>query len=154
TSPVTIDGSSQPGYVSTPLVVINGSLIGTNADGLNLSIGSNTVRALTLNGFTTGIRVVTNGGNIIQRCFIGTGATASNSVPNIDDGIVLNSGTNLIGGTTAIAGNIISGNGGNGIVLATAAARNNTVQGNLIGLALGGTLPLGNHQNGIAVSNF
>jgi hypothetical protein len=152
-SPVTIDGSSQPGYAGTPLIVINGSLISTNADGLTLNVGSNTVRALALNGFTTAIRATTGGGNIIQGNFIGADATGTNAVRNLGDGIVVNSGTNLIGGLNAASANVISGNAGNGIVLASVNARNNTIQRNLIGLALGGTVPLGNGQNGIALSN-
>jgi hypothetical protein len=154
TSPVTIDGSTQPGFAGTPLIVINGSLAGTNAVGLCLNVGTNTVRSLAINGFTTAILAATNGGNTIQGNFIGTDATGTNAVPNLGDGIVVDSGTNLIGGTNASSANVISGNAGNGIVLASINASNNTVQGNLIGLALGGTLPLRNGRNGIALSNF
>ena len=66
----------------------------------------------------------------------------------------MDSGTNLIGGTNAASANIVSGNTGNGIVLASINARNNTVQRNLVGLALGGIAPLGNGRNGIALSNL
>jgi hypothetical protein len=154
TSPVTIDGSTQPGFAGTPLIVLNGSLAGTNVDGLCLNVGSNTIRSLAINGFTTAILLATNGGNVIQGNFIGTDATGTIAVPNLGDGIIVDSGTNLIGGTNVASANVISGNTGNGIVLASINASNNTIQGNLIGVALGGTLPLGNGRNGVALSNF
>jgi parallel beta-helix repeat protein len=57
---------------------------------------------------------------------------------------------NTIGGTATGAGNVISGNGGNGIALGHS-ANDNVVRGNLIGTDATGTNPLGNRQNGVEI---
>jgi hypothetical protein len=49
------------------------------------------------------------------------------------------------------AGNVISGNAGNGVYLNGANANNNVVQGNFIGTAANGTNALGNSNSGIYV---
>src|SRR5262249_39231016 len=73
-----------------------------------------------------------------------------------EGGVYIDLGTgNLIGGVTTTAGtgagNVISGNS-SGIVL-TATAPDNVVQGNLIGLAAGGTAALGNTIDGIGIGS-
>ena len=50
------------------------------------------------------------------------------------------------------AGNLISGNGQDGILLDGAGAANNVVQGNLIGTVASGTTGLGNGRAGVGVS--
>ncbi len=147
TSPVTIDGWSQPGFTNAPVVEISGSLAGAGVDGLSLTASSNTIRGLVLNGFATAIRMATNGGNIIQGNFIGSDATGVVAMPN-GNGIVITSPNNLIGGTNGNAANLISGNSSNGIVLATMFAHHNVIRGNHIGTTPAGLL-LGNGQSGI-----
>jgi len=154
TSPVIIDGFSQPGFAGAPLIQINGSQAGVAVDGFYLTAGGSTIRGLALNGFATAIRIATNGGNIIQGNYIGTDPPGTQAAPNFGDGIVIGSGTNLIGGATAANANLISGNASNGIVLAGPAATGNTIQGNFIGTALGGVSPLGNGGNGVAVTDL
>ena len=59
---------------------------------------------------------------------------------------------NTVGGTTAGAGNVISSNGGFGVVIASnvvPAATGNVVQGNFIGTTAAGTAALGNMQGGV-----
>src|SRR5262249_37713741 len=58
-----------------------------------------------------------------------------------------------IGGTSAAARNIISGNATIGIELNGSATTNNTVAGNYIGLASNGTTDLGNGSLGIYIHN-
>ncbi len=152
TSPVTIDGWSQPGFSNAPLIEITGSLAGTNVIGLDLVAGSNTVRGLVLNGFTMAILIETNGGNLIQGNYIGTGPTGTTAVPNSGDGIRIGSGSNLIGGYSG-GGNLIAFNGGNGVALTGAAGSNNAIVGNSIhsngglGIDLGSDGPTPNDQN-------
>ncbi|MCP5030120.1 MAG: hypothetical protein GY929_27945, partial [Actinomycetia bacterium] len=58
TRTVTIDGSSQPGWVSTPVVEIDGSLAGGGVWGLDLVADNVIIRGLAINGFTEdGIQV-------------------------------------------------------------------------------------------------
>ena len=58
---------------------------------------------------------------------------------------------NAVGGPAPGAGNVISGNTGNGIVIQGATASANLVQGNLIGTDAAGSAGLGNGINGIVL---
>jgi titin len=58
---------------------------------------------------------------------------------------------NIIGGTTAGAGNLISANGWYGIILFTSGANGNLIQGNTIGTDVTGTYALANQYDGISV---
>ena len=49
---VTIDATTQPGYVTTPVVELRGSAV---AVGLRIDAGNSTVRGLAINGFAEGI---------------------------------------------------------------------------------------------------
>ena len=89
----------------------------------------------------------------MQGNLIGTNATGSGALPNEVDGVVIEGeNDNLIGGTTAGARNVISGNTESGVHL-LAAASGNTVQGNYLGLDALGTSDLGNGQNGVLISD-
>jgi uncharacterized repeat protein (TIGR01451 family) len=92
--------------------------------------------------------------NLIRANLIGTDATAMHAIGNSGDGVVVSGASaTTIGGTNLTDGNIIAGNGGNGIVL-TAGADSTIIQGNAIGTDLGtGTLDLGNTLNGILINS-
>ena len=149
TSPVIIDGWSQPGFSSKPVIEANGSLIDEQVDGLILTGGSNTVRGLVLNGFATALTLKSGNSSFIQGNYIGTDATGTNVVGNSGHGVFISSAGNQIGGTNATARNVIAGNNGNGIHFATPDALGNLVQGNHIGLAANGVSMIGNGGNGI-----
>jgi hypothetical protein len=72
--------------------------------------------------------------------YIGTNASGTAGVGNVDGVDVLGSG-NTIGGTTGAARNVISGNANDGVLLFASGV---TVQGNQIGTGTGGTIALGN----------
>src|ERR1039458_10197644 len=59
---------------------------------------------------------------------------------------------NTIGGALSGAGNLISGNGQDGIFLDRSGAANNIVQGNYIGTTASGTSGLGNGRAGVGNS--
>jgi titin len=59
---------------------------------------------------------------------------------------------NTIGGTTA-AGNVISANGGPGVVISDSGTAGNAVAGNFIGTNAGGTANLGNGGPGVLIEN-
>jgi len=121
TVPVFIDGTSQPGYSGSPLIQIDGTSAGLNANGLTISGGNSTVQGLDIEQF---------GGN----------------------GIDLNSnGGDVIGGTTPGAGNIISGNVGDGVRIING-SNYNLVQGNSIGTDASGTQLFSNGANGVEIS--
>lgn len=84
------------------------------------------------------------GFNFIQGNYIGTDINGTAAIPNTTSGVVLQSQSNTLGGTSASARNVISGN----LVGLTVYTAFNTVQGNYIGLNANGTA-LGNTGNGV-----
>ena len=153
TSPIIINGWSQPGFVNVPLVEVTGSYLTNAADGLVISAGSSTVRGLILNGFATGLKLLSNGNNVVQGNFIGTGGSGLGITTNTGDGLYISCSQNLIGGQTNLSGNVFSGNAGSGIHLSGAAATLNIIRGNFIGVGVDGTTPVGNSLDGIRIGN-
>ncbi|MBI1886578.1 MAG: CSLREA domain-containing protein [Chloroflexi bacterium] len=169
---VTIDGTTQSGFVGTPLIELNGLNAGAGVDGLRITAGSSTVMGLVINRFRgDGIQIDTNGGNTIEGNFIGTDKTGTVVDPgglcngdeygNFVNGILIQgSSSNTIGGSTAAARNIISGNGrgcfgsgGDGVEIAGTNATGNVVSGNYIGTDVTGELDRGNTENGVLINN-
>ena len=140
--------------------VITIELSGANAgnvSGLTINAANCTVRGLVVNSFQhDGIDVCTNG-NVIEGDFIGTNPAGTVAMPNGsagNGGIIFGfCGTPsncTLGGTTAAARNLISGNTGVGIGLGN--GNGNMVQGNLIGTDVSGTLALQNSGVGVSSS--
>ncbi|MBI4660705.1 MAG: hypothetical protein HY735_17855 [Verrucomicrobia bacterium] len=166
TAPVTIDGTTQPGFAGQPIIELDGTRVTTSAAaGLRLVAGNCTVCGLVINRFkapspgvsgwitSIGIEItLRSSGNVIQGNFIGTDVTGKRALPNFNGLYVESqrnggaSSDNLIGGTTPAARNVISGNAFNGLVLG---GTGNLVQGNLIGTDATGTAALGNAASGI-----
>ena len=92
-------------------------------------------------------------GNLVQGNFIGTNAAGAAALGNKTFGVRLFSffaaTGNVIGGVTAGARNIISGNNGHGVMIQSSTVTNNSVQGNYIGTDVTGAVALGNTSNGI-----
>ncbi|HLJ92950.1 MAG TPA: right-handed parallel beta-helix repeat-containing protein [Gemmataceae bacterium] len=151
TQPTIIDGTSQPGYAGAPLIELNGAGAGAGADGLFIMAGGSVVRDLVINRFAlSGIDVQTGGGNILQGNYIGTDVTGTLALGN-GLGVRLATSNNTIGGTAAAAGNVIAGNGGDGIFISSGTA--NVVQGNFIGTDGTGMANLGNLNTGVHLLN-
>ncbi|MEO8190773.1 MAG: CSLREA domain-containing protein [Acidobacteriota bacterium] len=163
---------------------IQGNLIGTDASG-NVAIGnggpginSNPVASSIIVGGTApgaGNLVSANGynnvsifggtGHVVQGNLVGTNVAGTaillSDMPfvpgNPREGVRLGNTTNsLIGGTTAGARNVISGNVSGGVDVFTvigSVGNNNLVQGNFIGTDVNGTADLGNSGIGILISN-
>ena len=119
----------------------SGNIIGgTVAGARNLISGNDNAGVSLTNGST---------GNTVQGNFIGTDVTGTLAVGNRYDGVeVENAPNNLIGGTTAGAGNVLSGNH-SGIYIGGNGATGNLVQGNFIGTDFSGTAALANVGDGI-----
>jgi len=154
TDPAIIDGWTQPGWSSAPLIELNGTGAGAGSHGLTISAGGSTLRGFVINRFSgNGILLQTTGGNTIRGNYIGTNAAGTAANANSMSGIYVNGvGNNVIGGTTIGVRNVLSGNGGRGIWVDGAAATNNVMQGNYIGVAADGTTVIGNTQEGILIN--
>ncbi len=143
TQPVAIDGTTQPGYAGTPLIVLAGGAAGRAATGLTINAGNSFVRGLVINGFYDGIDLSGNGGDLLVGNYLGTDSTGTQAVGNRHFGLLIRSSApdNTVGGSSPGAGNLIAGNQGPGLVLRSG---HNQVVGNQIGTDVTGTLPLGN----------
>jgi hypothetical protein len=90
-------------------------------------------------------------GNLVQGNFIGTDRNGSADLGNSNVGVEVYEGIdNTIGGATASACNVISGNDAAGILIYSTFI-GNTVEGNFIGTASDGTGPLGNSLDGVYI---
>jgi hypothetical protein len=146
TNATILDGTTQPGFAGSPLIVLNGSSAGAGADGLDLSGGNSTVRGLVIGGFAgSGIVLSGGGNNVVAGNYIGTDATGEVALANSLDGVRVLSSSNLIGGSAAADRNVISGNAMNGVLIS--AASGNQVEGNIIGLDASGSRALGTDNN-------
>ncbi|MCS6803660.1 MAG: hypothetical protein NZ823_00775 [Blastocatellia bacterium] len=89
----------------------------------------------------------------MQGNYIGTDVSGTADLGNSLDGVVIFAApNNTIGGTTAGAGNIISGNRFRGVQIFSLGARGTQVQGNFIGTDVNGTADLGNAGSGVVIA--
>jgi Calx-beta domain/Domain of unknown function (DUF4214) len=151
TDAVIIDGTTQPGFAGTPIIEINGNNH-SNAfhSGFDLRGGSSTIRGLVINRFpSSAIALNTNGGNHIEGNYIGTDVTGTQQSANNGAGVLINTGQNVIGGTSVSQRNVLSGNNDAGIAIG---AGNNLVQGNYIGVNAAGSAAVANRNEGIRLT--
>lgn len=175
TDPVTIDGSTQPGFAGSPIIELNGAGAGL-ASGLVITAGNSTVRGLVINRFQAtgvfgsdgkgaGIVLSTNGGNVIEGNYLGTDVSGTAGLGNYRWGVLIFAGssdnrigTNGDGIADAAERNVISANGtigntstGAGLIIIGAA--DNVVAGNYFGTDVTGTVALGNTNRGISIQS-
>ena len=144
TDPVTIDGTSQPGWaVDRPIVMLSGVEAPAGANGLVIGAGNSVVRALIISRYT-GSGVVLQGGdvNVVEGNWLGTGPDGTTAFGNGNGILVLSSGN-------TIGGNVISGNT-NGVQIGLGAL-GNAIHANLIGTDVSGTLDVGNTEAGVLI---
>jgi hypothetical protein len=160
---VIIDGYTQPGASQNTnppgqrdnariLIQLSGAMA-PPISGLTINANSCGVTGLVINRFQHNAIAISGNDNGIQGNFIGTNATGTAALPNGTSNVFGNGGvvvfagqTNMIGGTTPGARNLISGNIGYGVGLAEP---NNVVQGNFIGTDVTGSVALGHTQRGV-----
>ncbi len=120
----------------------NNRIDGTTAAGRNV-ISGNQGTGIIFNGATAN-------SNVVLGNYIGLNAAGSAALLNTQ-GVLLTNGAaaNTIGGPGA--GNVISGNGGNGINIQVG-SNGNIIRGNTIGLNAAGTAAVANTQNGISLN--
>jgi len=148
---VTVDGTTQTGYSGQPLIEIDGSAVA--GDCLLVSAGHSNFYALNIHS-CGGTGLVLRGAHLItvQRCFLGTDPTGLIARGNGAHGLFILEGSDTqIGGTGVGEGNLLSGNGGDGLLVQGSDSFTNVVQGNIIGLDAQGTAELGNARNGITL---
>jgi parallel beta-helix repeat protein len=151
TNSVLLDGTSQPGYAGTPLIVLNGQSAGSAVAGLTVTAGSTTIEGLDIGGFSAAGIVLSGTGatnDLIKGNYIGLAFNGTSSLANGGDGISIDSGAQ----TNVIQGNVISANGSAGIRISGGGTSGNLVTANLIGTDATGSKAIGNGNTGITIS--
>ncbi|MEM9041714.1 MAG: LamG-like jellyroll fold domain-containing protein, partial [Actinomycetota bacterium] len=155
TSPTTVDGSTQTGFVGAPLIALDGSV--ATGTGLVFSGGNSTLRSLALHSFNDGVQLTTAGGNNVAGVWIGLLLDGTTSAPLVDDGIKLEptSPNNTIGGPVTADRNVIAGSGvfSNNTEGIYVRSNGNVIEGNFLGTDSTGLLDRGYDDEAIDIAN-
>ena len=154
-----IDGTTQPGYTSFPVIALDGSQVSPEAfaiSGLHFYGTNCTVRALAFDNFAyAGIQLLSPdaASNHVEGCYLGVKPDGTNAAPNNFAGVIFQFSPhdNFIGGTNAAQGNVISGNLQYGILINDTNSDHNIVRDNYIGLDASGSFAIPNGYSGIGV---
>ena len=152
TGALTLDAVPAGGAGPVPVVEINGTEAGANADGLTISAGNTFILGLRIAGFSgNGLVFRAGNSNAVRGCVI----------QGNKNGVVLeDTSGNSIGhesaaGQTQAGGNLIGGNREAGVSLSGASQFSNFIYGNVIGVGLdtnGNRTPLGNQAEGLLLN--
>jgi CSLREA domain-containing protein len=150
------DGASaalvNPGATGRIGVLVTQATTGQPA--ADTQIGGAGPLANLISGNRIGVRVFgTASGTVVWGNRIGTNAAGTAAVPNTEDGIDLFGAAGTEIGTGVDHGNLISGNGSNGVRIRDAGAAENALEGNRIGTAANGIDPLPNGAAGVSIEN-
>ena len=132
-----------------------GALAAGNGTGLVVNSSSNLITGNVISGNTADGIDITGDSNTFQGNFVGTDLTGKAALANGGFGVAVNNASNTtVGGTTAAARNIISGNLQDGVAFTNDSASGNLLEGNYIGLAADGVTALGNQGSGVSLGTF
>jgi hypothetical protein len=151
TKQVTIEANTAPGFSGAPLIQLSGGSAGSVVSGLVLANGSSgsVIESLVINEFSLEGIEIDSSNDSVTGSYIGTDVTGGTAEANGDAGILVDFSGATIGGTSAGAANIISGNGFSGVEVNTSCL----VEGNRIGTNQAGTAPVPNADFGIDVED-
>jgi subtilisin-like proprotein convertase family protein len=144
-------GNADRGNFGDGVRIRNGAsnnTIGGTASGAGNLISGN-------DGDGVDIRDASTTGNLVQGNFIGLDHTGTVAIANSDNGVQISNeaSNNTVGGTTAGARNIISGNNSTGVQIQGSGTSGNMVQGNYIGTTADGMSALGNSGDGVRIQS-
>jgi hypothetical protein len=148
-----IDGTSATNFdnLSGLLLQLDGSKLRGSANGLVLKGGYATVQGLEIMNFPNNGIMVTSSYNTIGGNQIGVD---SNGQPNNPAGRLTDqfpTGTTTPVFVRPPLGNVISGNGGDGVQIKGGNAQFNILEGNFIGTDVTGNVAIGNRGNGVSI---
>ncbi len=164
---IAASGWAGVAIISSASNTVENNYIGTNLAG-SAALG-NAVGGVLINGAAaTGNIVSTNvisgnsgngvliqnaaSGNSLLGNIIGLNASGTGQIANTNGVRIENASSNTIGGTTASARNVISGNANDGVYITGASATGNLVQGNYIGTNVAGTAAIANGAMGVRIT--
>jgi hypothetical protein len=128
----------------------NNNTVGGSATGAGNLISGNKIYGVGLNGTGVAGNVT---GNLVQGNRIGTTADGKTALGNSNSGVYIQQGasSNTIGGAVTGAGNVISSNQQEGVVIVGTGTTQNLVEGNFIGTSADGTASLPNTNGGVLI---
>lgn len=169
-----ISGNRQDGVfltASSSANILQGNYIGTGIAGTNAvrnlfnGISLSAAGANTIGGTSVGARNLVSGnsghgidlgngstGNTVLGNYVGTDVNGASAVSNSLCGISIEGSGNTVGGPTASARNLISGNGQDGVFINGSGATGNLVHRNYVGTTAGGGSALRNGRAGVGIS--
>jgi hypothetical protein len=173
-----VSGNNGPGILISGVGAnansVQGNLIGLTAAGnaalanqyYGIGIFGNAM-SNTVGGTVAGARNVISGNgfdgvaiggtgtnqNVVLGNYLGVDATGTSAIGNGSPGVSIfgEAQFNIVGGTTAAARNVISGNTSQDVFIGNLNTTNNVVQGNYIGLNAAGTVAISNNNDGIGI---
>jgi hypothetical protein len=163
TEAVTINGYSQPGSHPNTKAIGSDALLkielsgasSSGGDGLWITASNSTVKGLVINRWNdAGIELDGSGatGNKVVGNYIGTDPSGTKDLGNSNKGVyIYEAKNNTVGGATAAARNVVSGNDYEGVEIYGPGASGNKVAGNYVGTGKNGTAALGNGGDGVYI---
>jgi hypothetical protein len=151
-SNITIDGTTEGGYSGTPVIVLDGTKAGRYVDGLDIFGDACTVEGLAIVHFAgAGIAIGLGDNNTVKLDYIGT-SDGVNPAGNGSGVSIVGASNNTVGAVGA--GNVISGNSGDGIdivAMVDLLSTGDQVLANFIGTTADGSHPLPNGGFGVHI---
>ena len=152
-----IGNKAMGNYVGTDASGTKG--IGNSENGVYINGANNVVGGTTagerniLSANAQGVRIhgVAARGNKVTGNYVGTDRTGAASLGNGDGVRIEEAPANTIGGTTAAARNVISGNDSEGVVILGKGAAGNKVVGNYVGTGASGQRVPGHDDSGVTI---
>ena len=143
TEPITVDGTSQPGYWGTPVIDVVGE-----SGGFIVDAGPSTVDALAVTGSGgTGVTVDDAAGHdTVEDCYIGVEPDGTTAGCNIGYGVEINNSSDK-----TIEDDVVSANSAGGIHITGSGSQSNSIEGDDIGTNAAGTAALGTQALGVLI---
>jgi hypothetical protein len=143
--------------IGTDGTVADGNFVGvllTNGTSDATIGGTSAGSANVISGNDVGVYIDECSGNTVEGDLVGTNAAGTAAIGNSETGVELVNGAadNTIGGTSTSSGDVISGNGGDGVDIEGLDTDGNLVEGDLIGTGKTGASALGNAEIGVSIS--
>jgi parallel beta-helix repeat protein len=144
TKPVTIDGTTQTGFTSAPIVVIDGATAPATANGLSLNSTGVVIKSLVIDNFGgSGVLIQGTGGDEVLSSYVGVAADGLTAASNGHNGILISGASN-----NTVGGNLLSGNSASGLEI-DGPSTANLITGCFIGVGQDGLTAVPNGASGV-----